>query len=134
MIRREASIFLVVGVTTVLIDFSVYTLLTRLVGVPVDIAKAISFLAGTVFAYFANRFWTFSAAQPSANSVVRFAVLYGSTLGANVLINKLLLQALAHLPFCTQAAFVGATGTSAVLNFIGMKWFVFSPRRPEAHS
>ena len=134
MIRRQAAIFLLVGATTVLVDFATYTVLVRWIGVPADIAKAISFLTGTVFAYFANRFWTFSDAAAPQNSAVRFALLYGSTLGANVLINNLLLHTFGNQPYAVQLAFIGATAASAILNFVGMKWFVFYQRAAETRS
>ena len=59
MIKRELAIFLVVGATTVLVDFVTYRSLIGFEVMVVDMAKTIGFLAGTIFAYFANRFWTF---------------------------------------------------------------------------
>ena len=59
MIRRELAIFLVVGTLTVVIDFLTYRGLIWAQLLGVDSAKGIGFLTGTVFAYFANRFWTF---------------------------------------------------------------------------
>jgi len=125
MIRRELAIFLVVGVTTVLIDFTVYRGLVWS-GVGISVAKTVGFLAGTVFAYVANKVWTFGRTSHSPGSIWRFALLYSVTLGANVLINALALHALAGSALAVQIAFLLATGTSATLNFIGMKYFVFS--------
>ena len=91
MIRRELVIFLAVGALTVLIDFMTYRGLvwTQLLGV--DAAKAAGFLAGTLFAYFANRFWTFRHKRHGEGSARRFALLYAITLGVNVLINAIVL-------------------------------------------
>jgi putative flippase GtrA len=124
MIRRELAVFLVVGVTTVLIDYGTYRGLAW-GGVAVDVAKATSFLIGTVFAYVANKAWTFGHTRHAPGSLWRFALLYALTLGANVLINATALRALADSLFAVQAAFLLATGTSAILNFLGMKFFVF---------
>ena len=124
MIRRELAVFLVVGVTTVLIDYCTYRGLAW-GGVAVDVAKAAGFLTGTVFAYVANKAWTFGHARHAPGSLWRFALLYALTLGANVLINATALRALAGARFAVQAAFLLATGTSAILNFLGMKFFVF---------
>jgi putative flippase GtrA len=49
------------------------------------------------------------------------------TLGANVLVNALILKLLADVEFAIQLAFLLATGASASLNFVGMKFFVFRP-------
>jgi len=89
------------------------------------LAKATGFLTGTLFAYFANRLWTFGHTQHQSGSAWRFAVLYASTLGANVLINALALKLLADAMGSVQLAFLLATGVSASLNFVGMKFFVF---------
>jgi putative flippase GtrA len=123
--RREMAVFLVVGSLTVLVDFLTYRVLlwTALLGV--DISKAIGFVTGTLFAYFANRYWTFGHTSPAKGSAYRFILLYALTLGANVGINSLALKLLGAIPWSLQIAFLLATGVSAVLNFIGMKWFVF---------
>jgi putative flippase GtrA len=126
MITRELRIFLIVGVTTVAIDFLTYRGLVWL-GLPsIAFAKGTGFITGTVFAYFANRFWTFGHKGPAAGTVPRFAVLYAATLGANVLLNSAVLRALGDTPFGVQAAFLVATAVSAALNFLGMKFYVFN--------
>ncbi len=138
MIRRELMIFLVVGTLTVVLDFAVYRGLVNWGAVNVDGAKGLGFLAGTVFAYFANRHWTFGQKTALRQSAWRFALLYASTLAANVVLNAWVLAVLAKpvaqaaAPLAVQAAFLLATGVSAVLNFVGMKFFVFAtpPRVP----
>jgi len=126
VIKREAGIFLVVGGLTVLIDFCIYRLLLWTGMVDVATAKTIGFLAGTVFAYVANRIWTFGHTRSGGN-IVRFVLLYASTLGVNVFINSALLHLAGRSQTGIAAAFVLATGCSAVLNFLGMKFFVFKP-------
>jgi putative flippase GtrA len=127
MIKRELAIFLVVGASTVLIDFVSYRSLVGFEVMAVDMAKATGFLMGTLFAYFANRFWTFGHKPHAPGSAWRFAVLYASTLGANVLINSLALKLFADAVAAISLAFLVATGVSASLNFWGMKLFVFRP-------
>jgi len=127
MIKRELAIFLIVGVSTVLIDFISYRGLIGFQVMEVDMAKAAGFLVGTLFSYFANRIWTFGHNPHVPGSVWRFSALYASTLGANVLINSLALKLLADMAIAIQLAFLLATGVSACLNFLGMKLFVFKP-------
>jgi len=127
MIKRELVIFLIVGASTVLVDFITYLGLIEFQVMDVDMAKATGFLVGTLFAYFANRFWTFGHKSHVPGSAWRFSALYASTLGANVLINALSLKLLADMPIAFQLAFLLATGVSASLNFLGMKLFVFKP-------
>ena len=127
MIKRELVIFLIVGASTVLVDFICYRGLIEFQIMEVDMAKATGFLVGTLFAYFANRFWTFGHRPHVPGSAWRFSALYASTLGANVLINALVLRLLADVAAAIQLAFLLATGGSACLNFLGMKLFVFKP-------
>jgi putative flippase GtrA len=124
MIRREIAIFLVVGSTTVLIDFGTYRNLAW-VGLPIDLSKAFGFIGGTIFAYVANKTWTFNHLPHAPGSLWRFISLYLLTLITNVLINAAALKGLAGFGFAVQASFLLATGTSATLNFLGMKFFVF---------
>lgn len=128
MIKRELSIFLVVGLLTVLIDFVVYSGLVWFGIAGVSVAKAAGFFAGTLFAYFANRFWTFSHTSPASGSMWRFILLYILTLGVNVVVNAFALKLLVNAVAGVQVAFLLATGVSATLNFLGMKWLVFRSR------
>jgi putative flippase GtrA len=121
MMRRELAIFLVVGSLTVLADFLVYRGLLAAGFGNVGIAKAAGFLAGTLFAYFANKDWTFGHARPAPGSALRFVLVYGATLLANVAVNA---AVLAILPV-PMIAFLAATAVSATLNFAGMKFLVF---------
>jgi putative flippase GtrA len=127
MIKRELAIFLLVGALTVTVDFISYRGLHDFALMSINMAKAASFLLGTLFAYFANRFWTFGSIQHIPGSAWRFALLYASTLGANVITNSLALNIFAHIACSVQLAFMLATTVSACLNFIGMKLFVFKP-------
>jgi putative flippase GtrA len=131
MIRRELAIFLVVGSLTVLVDFSIYRGLLWSTGLGVGVAKGTGFLAGTVFAYVANRLWTFGQHRHEASSAWRFAVLYGATLLANVAVNALVLRMAGDAAWAVQGAFLVATGVSATLNFLGMKLYVFRPSTAE---
>lgn len=128
MIRRELAIFLIVGSLTVLIDFVTYRCLYGLNLTTVNAAKAAGFLVGTVFAYFANRIWTFGHNTHASGSAWRFLLLYTVTLLANVTVNTLALKALFNIKGDVQLAFLLATGISATLNFLGMKWFVFKSK------
>lgn len=127
MIKRELVIFLIVGASTVLVDFMIYRGLNQFQVMEVDMAKATGFLVGTLFAYFANRFWTFCNKSNAPGSAWRFSVLYASTLGVNVLINAVTLKLFDDMTIGFQLAFLLATSVSACLNFLGMKFFVFKP-------
>ena len=112
-IKKELQRFLVAGISAVGTDLITYYILLNFLSA--DIAKAISFLLGTVVAFVINKYWTFE------KEMLQFGILYSITLGANVMTNKIVLDSTEIL----FLAFLIATGVSTVLNFIGQKWWVF---------
>ena len=62
VVTQRLQRFLIVGFTTVVIDFITYRILLYLDS-PLVIAKGLGFIAGTAFAYFANKIWTFNRAK-----------------------------------------------------------------------
>jgi putative flippase GtrA len=134
--KRELTIFLIVGLLTVLIDFLIYCALMHFNPLgfnSVNIAKGVGFIGGTIFAYFANRFWTFQQQATSSGSIIRFILVYILGLSANIAINYISISWLSDVMITPEyillVAFVLATGVSATLNFIGMKFFVFTDRK-----
>jgi len=118
-IKKELKRFLVAGISAVGTDLATYYLLLNFLDT--DMAKAISFLLGTIVAFIINKYWTFEKHDKSYKEIVKFGLLYSSTLGANVITNKIVLDIFS----ITLIAFLIATGVSTVLNFIGQKWWVF---------
>lgn len=125
MIKREIYVFLMVGIMTALVDFSIYITLIWTNIFDTDIAKATGFLSGSLFAYFANRIWTFGHALRTSGEIKRFIFLYISTLMVNILVNELVIRIMVESPAVINIAFIIATGLSASMNFIGMKFIVF---------
>lgn len=129
-ITGELARFLIVGITAVGIDYASYRLCMAL-GWPIGNAKATGYIAGAVFGYFANRFFTFRVATAwHWSETVRFIGVYLSSLLANVSVNALALTLLGRSELAITLAFIAATGTSTALNFLGMKFLVFRPGLP----
>ena len=134
-IKPQIAKFFIVGLLTVAIDFSIYRTLIyfRILDVnSINLAKGLGFIGGTIFAYFANRFWTFNQPSIRAGSAIRFIMVYLLGLGINIAANQIVLdlseQRLAANELILVIAFILATGISATLNFIGMKFFVFTDK------
>jgi len=117
---RQINCFIVSGCTAVTTDLASYQLLLTIC--PVGVAKGISFLCGTLIAYLLNKYWTFQRDTRSWPELVCFLMLYTGTLCLNVTIHHLSLQYLPGL-----IAFLAATATSTVVNFLGQKFWVFKP-------
>lgn len=118
-IKKELKRFLVAGLSAVGTDLVTYYILLNFLSH--DLSKAISFLLGTIVAFIINKYWTFEKHERSYSEILKFALLYSATLGANVMTNSLVLE-YTSLVFL---AFLVATGVSTVLNFTGQKWWVF---------
>lgn len=118
--KREIFWFLISGFSAVGVDLcTYYTLLQWLDKSP---AKGISFVTGSAAAFILNKYLTFQKKDHLADELWKFAVLYSMTLAANVAVNKVVLFV---FPEFTFFAFLCATGTSTILNYIGQKFWVF---------
>ena len=118
-LKKELKRFLIAGFSAVGTDLVTYYILLNFLSH--DIAKAISFLFGTIVAFVINKYWTFEKHDKSYKEVVQFTILYTLTLGVNVVTNKFVLVQMDSILF----AFLVATGVSTVLNFLGQKFWVF---------
>ena len=118
-IKKELKRFLVAGISAVGTDLVTYYILLNYLNT--DISKGISFLLGTIVAFVVNKYWTFEKKEKSYKEVVQFSILYATTLGANIVTNKFIID----IYNITLLAFLIATGVSTVMNFIGQKWWVF---------
>jgi putative flippase GtrA len=121
VIMKQMARFLVAGGLAVSTDFAGYWLLNE--SLPVDLAKGISFIAGSVVSFFLNKQWTFQNTSTSNNSAPLFVLLYVFTFACNVLVNNFML---AHVSDMKLVGFLFATAASTFLNFFGMKYWVFS--------
>ena len=121
---KELRYFLIVGVLSVLIDYLFYFLSGKLF-LNITQSKAFGFISGTIFAFLANRNITFKNQDNIWKQLYKFLILYSVTLFINVIINNNLLKSLNDYYYKVQLSFLIATATSAILNFIGMKQFVF---------
>ncbi len=92
------------------------------------IAKSISFLFGTVVAFFYNKYITFKAPERSHMELVKFFTLYIISLVFNVTINRVGIAWISNILPLKNAillAFLVATFMSVIINFCGQKFWVF---------
>lgn len=116
---KELRRFILAGLSAVATDLSLYYIMLNFLDH--DVAKAISFLLGTVVAFFINKYWTFEKHVKSYRELVQFGILYTVTLGLNVMTNRYILD----ITEIILLAFLLATGVSTVCNFLGQKFWVF---------
>ena len=115
--------FLLVGFATVGTDFVIYLACATLL--PIAISKAVGFVCGSVFAYVANKTYTFQSSAKHSKAAWRFCLVYMLTLFLNVTLNDSALLLIGSVQFANILAFLVATSVSALTNFCLLKFFVF---------
>lgn len=146
VVLKQLTKFFIIGVSAVLVDFIVYYMLSDFIRVNTDISKAFGFIIGTIYTYFLNKRWTWKYTEKSNKGMIAtFGVVYLVSFVFNLLINKYGLEFLPDYLISLSIqdhrgnvsnlislkgdkflAFFFATVVSAVVNFIGQKYFVFN--------
>jgi putative flippase GtrA len=124
MERAAFARYLLAGVASFTVDFSLYTLLATALGADPLLANAISRPVGGLTCFFINRSWTFNAAgrNPFPLQILRFWCVFGASL--------LLTEGLIAL-FCKGWGLSAVPGkalaeTIAVgFNFMALKYWTF---------
>ncbi|MGF0219220.1 MULTISPECIES: GtrA family protein [Rhodococcus] len=125
-LKTQIVRFVLTGGLSAIVDFGLYVLLLA-VGLHVNVAKSLSFVAGTTTAYLINRRWTFRA-EPSRVRFVAVVILYAITYAVQVGINYVLYDALPDEWWRVPLAFVVAQGTATVINFVVQRAVIFRLR------
>src|SRR6202000_2247958 len=84
-LKTQAWRFIVTGGLAAIVDFGLYVTLLHL-GLQANVAKSLSFIAGTTTAYLINRRWTFQPPPSTARCIavcVPYALTYCVQVGIN---------------------------------------------------
>lgn len=119
--------FTVTGGLSAIVDFGSLLIMTHLIGLPDNLAKAISFVLGTTTAYAINRRWTFQAG-PSTRRLVAvwgsYLVTFALQVGLYALVRPVLMGQVDY-PTAQFVAFVIAQGAATICNFAIQRWVIF---------
>ena len=118
--KTEVLRFLVGGGSAVATDYIVYSLLLYW-DANISISKAVSYICGAAVGFVINKIWTFGSKGFSKAELMKYILLYAVSACVNAGINKLVIL----LAAMRIVSFLCATFVSAVLNFLGQKFFVF---------
>lgn len=124
--------FFGIGILAVSIDWILFYFLSSQLSIGQPLAKAVSFISGTIFAFILNGLITFNSLLTSAR-LLRHLLLYSISMLFNTLIYQLISNSFKngnekiHL-----GALVVATCASTTINYSGMHFWVF-PKEGRRH-
>jgi putative flippase GtrA len=120
--------FVVTGGLSAVVDFGLLVGLMNLLGFDHNLAKALSFIAGTTTAYLINRRWTF-VAEPSKRRFAAVVALYGITfvlqVGLFAVLFPWVLATGNNQTLAQVVGFVIAQGVATTVNFIVQRSLIF---------
>lgn len=119
--------FVITGALSAVVDFGLLIAGQYLLGWDHNLAKAVSFVFGTLTAYSINRVWTFRAAH-SNRRLAAVVALYGLTFALQVGTFALVfppLQSAGGRELANVVGFVVAQGLATTVNFIVQRMLIF---------
>ena len=128
-VLSELIKFLAVGMIAVSLDWGIYLALVNFLGLGAVLSKSLSYIIGTMFAFVANGRLVFQSDLAPVN-FLKHLLLYTFSLLANTL-----LFAYCESKFSFEstiilgAALLTSTFVSTVINFVGMRFWVFKNNR-----
>lgn len=124
--KRQIIFFVFIGFISVFVDYLVYSLSFKILA-QLNLSKQIGFIAGSVFAYYANKNFTFNL-RVSGTILMQvkywFAVIF--VMNINSMVNEFIFNNYQlEIVNSYHLAFLVATTVSAIINFLLFKHFVF---------
>jgi putative flippase GtrA len=129
-LKSELLRFLVVGGIAVALDAALYAAFVHWWEITSAWAKRLSFAVGSLWPFFANKYFTFGVRELRVSEPFLFALVYFVGWFLNSVTHDLVLRWTEH----KTVAFLAATGVSTCSNFLGMKFIVFRRREGDVRS
>ena len=129
----EQGRFVLVGIMNTIIGTSVMFIAYNLFGMGYWISSALNYIIGSIFSYFANKYFTFKAEKKSKKEIAKFiiniVVCYFLAYGvAKPTINLLLGKFSLSISILEQVGMLLGMCIFIVLNYCGQKFFVFTSK------
>lgn len=133
ILKLEGSRFVLVGIANTIIGTSTMLIAYNLFGLGYWISSALNYVVGSIFSYFANKYFTFQSHGTSWKEIVKFvaniALCYVLAYGiAKPLIPRLLSGFQWPTNIVEQISMLAGMCFFVVINFVGQKFFVFQKK------
>lgn len=119
--------FLIVGIFSVAIDWSLFLVFAAITEFPSSYLKTVSFFVGTLFSFVTNAKYTFNH-ETSFVRLVKHLTIYIISMLANTFTFSSIYSLFTRDLLWSFMALTIATLVSMLINFIGLKFYVFSEK------
>ena len=127
MLKKQLAIFLIIGISLVLLDFGIFRILFNF-GFEQNFSKTISVTTTVIASYLLNTIFTFQS-KLSGKAFIVFVFLYTISIFMNVIIFSMMINLLSFnhdfVAFNQGIAILMASTTCAVFNFFMQKIFIY---------
>ncbi len=130
ILSLEQSRFIIVGIMNTIIGTLAMLIAYNIFHLGYWVSSAMDYIIGSIFSYFANKYFTFKSEKKSASEVIRFiiniVVCYFISYSVAKPVMVLLLKDIhLSLSILEQISIFFGMGIFIVLNYFGQKYFVF---------
>ena len=130
MLDLEQSRFVIVGIMNTIIGTVAMLVAYNVFHMGYWLSSAMDYIIGSIFSYFANKYFTFKSQKKSKSEVVRFVinivVCYFLAYGiARPIMDIVLRNATFSQSIVEQVSMFLGMGIFIVLNYFGQKFYVF---------
>ena len=130
LLNLEQARFVLVGIMNTLIGMIAMFVAYNVFHLGYWFSSAMDYIIGSIFSYFANKYFTFRSEKKSGAEIIRFviniAVCYFISYGiARPILDVILQNVELSVSIFEQVSMILGLGIFIVLNYLGQKYFVF---------
>lgn len=130
VLSLEQTRFVIVGVMNTIIGAAAMLIAYNVFHLGYWISSAMDYIIGSIFSYFANKYFTFKSEKKSVSEVIRFVInivvcYFISYSVAKPIVEIVLRDMKLSISILEQFSMFFGMGIFIVLNYFGQKFFVF---------
>jgi putative flippase GtrA len=130
-LRKSLVRYVVVGASSLAVDYTILLVLFHLFGVHVAVASVIAMICGLIVNFLLNKLWSFQA-EGGAKQSAKQAVLYGTLVVINLTFTSWFASYMLTLHIGPEVSKLVSTATITLWNYILYKLLIFKAPEPIA--